>query len=88
MATSQGVFDPASEHEAKKRPKSVPPRPKIPNRKGKSKEFDMKFHADILMRYSKSMPRRAASALDLRKSRSDLGNYANTTRYGGTLTKG
>ena len=88
MATSQGVYDQAIEHQAKKLPKVYPPKGKIPNRKGKPKEFDMKFHADILMHYSKSMPKRAASALDLRKSRSDLGYYSNTTKYGGTLTKG
>ena len=85
MATSQATYDPAINDYYKKRPKVYPPKPTIPNRKGKNKEFDLKYHADVLMKYSKAMPKRAPSALDLRKSISDLPNYTNTVKYGGIL---
>ena len=90
MATSQAAYVPL--------PKSYPfsnqrkvmfPQGKLPDPKtGKEKPFNMAYHVDVLMKYSKNMPKRGASALDNRHSESDLKFYNNTTRYGGTLTTG
>ena len=90
MATSQAVFVPL--------PKAYPfsnrrlvafPPGKLPDPKtGKEKPFNMAYHVNILMKYSKKIPPREVSALDMRNSESDLKFYNNTTRFGGTLSTG
>ena len=90
MATSQAAYIPL--------PKSYPfsnrrlvafPQGKLPDPKtGKEKPFNMAYHVDVLMKYSKKMPKREVSALDLRNTESDLKFYNNTTKFGGTLATG
>jgi len=90
MATSQAAYVPL--------PKSYPfsnqravmfPKGKLPDPKtGKEKPFNMAYHVDVLMKYSKQMPKREKSALDLRNTESDLKFYNNTRQFGGILSTG
>lgn len=90
MATSQAAYVPLPKsYPFSKQGKTMFPQGKLPDPKtGKEKPFNMAYHVDVLMKYSKNMPKREKSALDMRHSESDLKFYNNTKKFGGTLSMG
>ena len=92
MATSQAAYVPLPKaYPFSNQRKVMFPQGKLPDpnsKTGKEYPFDMNYHVDVLMKYSKNIPKREKSALDMRHSESDLKFYNNTTKFGGTLAKG
>ena len=74
MSTSQAVVD--------KLPKKFP----FSNRRKTMipQQYDLGYHVDVLGNYSKKIPKREKSALDLRKTQTGM-FWDNTTKYSSTI---